>query len=157
LSKVACCDHGLEVPVLNTICTAGTYSLHYAYSAHAKAAACMLRSSGVVFVADHRFPDVGRYNIDSRLNYSYPAASPPGVNWLATLIGTLCGRMQNISNKSSAVAEMGDHGQIDTGPKEGGAVPLSWSAGNPFNTMWPAPMSTSVPSGVFIHPAVWPQ
>ena len=32
------------------------------------------------------------------------------------------------------------------GLKEGGgAVPLSRSAGNPSNTMWPAPMSTSVP------------
>ena len=25
------------------------------------------------------------------------------------------------------------------------------------NTVWSGPMSTSVPSGVFIHPAVWPQ
>jgi len=31
------------------------------------------------------------------------------------------------------------------------------SAGNPSNTMWPALMSASVPSGVFIHPAFWPQ
>jgi len=44
------------------------------------------------------------------------------------------------------------------GLKEGGgAVPLSRTAGNQSNTMWPAPMSTSVPSGVLIHPAVWPQ
>jgi len=28
-------------------------------------------------------------------------------------------------------------------------VPLSRSAGNPSNTMWPAPRSNSVPSGVF--------
>jgi len=62
-------------------------------------------------------------------------------------------------NKSSAVAEMGDRGHNRHGPKRGGgsAVPHSRSAGNPSNTMWPAPMSTSVPSGVFIHPAVWPQ
>jgi len=46
---------------------------------------------------------------------------------------------------------------IDMALKERGAVPLSRSAGNPSNTMWPAPMSTSVPSGVFIHPAIWPQ
>ena len=59
--------------------------------------------------------------------------------------------------KSSAVAEMGDRGHSRHGPKRGGAVPLSRSAGNPSNTMWPAPTSTSVPSGVFIHPAVWPQ
>ena len=62
-------------------------------------------------------------------------------------------------NKSSAVSEMGDRGHnIDMGLKErGGAVPLSRSAGNPSNTMWPAPRSTSVPSGVFIHRALWPQ
>jgi len=52
---------------------------------------------------------------------------------------------------------MGDRGHNRHGPERGGAVPLSRSAGNPSNTMWPAPMSTSVPSGVFIHPAVWPQ
>ena len=40
------------------------------------------------------------------------------------------------------MAEMGDRGHnIDMGVKEGeGAVPLSRSAGNPSNTMWPASM-----------------
>jgi len=61
------------------------------------------------------------------------------------------------NNKSSAVAEMGDRGHNRHGPKRGGAVPLPRSAGNPYNTMWRAPRSTSIPSGVFIHPAVWPQ
>jgi len=56
------------------------------------------------------------------------------------------------NNKSSAAAEMAIVATIEMGLKEGGAVPLSRSAGNPSNTMWPA-----VPSGVFIHPAVWPQ
>jgi len=51
---------------------------------------------------------------------------------------------------------MGDRGH-KIGLKEGGAVPLSRSTGNPSNTMWPALMSTSVPSGIFIHLAVWPQ
>jgi len=62
-------------------------------------------------------------------------------------------------DKSSAVAEMDDHGHNRHGPKTGGegALPLSRTAGNPSNTMWPTSMSTSVPSGVFIHPAVWPQ
>jgi len=39
--------------------------------------------------------------------------------------------------KSSAVAEMGDRGHNRNGPKRG-VVPLSWSAGNPSNTMWSA-------------------
>jgi len=43
------------------------------------------------------------------------------------------------------------------GRKEGG-VPLSESGpGSPSNTMWPGPRPTSVPSGILIHPAVWPQ
>jgi len=51
---------------------------------------------------------------------------------------------------------MGDRGHKTHGPKRGGAaVPLSQGvAGSPSNTMWPGPRSTSVPSGVFIHPAV---
>jgi len=44
----------------------------------------------------------------------------------------------------------------DIGLKEGDAVHLPRSAGNPSNTMWPAMRSTSdessVPSGIFIHP-----
>ena len=53
-------------------------------------------------------------------------------------------------NKSSAVAEMGnsDHN------RHGAAVPLLRF---PSNTMWPGSRSTSVPSGIFIHPAISPQ
>jgi len=36
-------------------------------------------------------------------------------------------------------------------------VPLSGGAGSPSNTMRPGTRSTSVPSGVLIHSAVWPQ
>jgi len=43
------------------------------------------------------------------------------------------------------------------GRKEGAAVPLSGGAGSPYNTIWTGPSPTSVPSGVLIHPAVWPQ
>ena len=62
-------------------------------------------------------------------------------------------------NKSSAVAEMGDLGHNRQGPKRGGgaAEPLSRAVRTPSNTMWPGRRSTSVPSGVVIHPAVWPQ
>jgi len=97
LSRDGRCDHALKLPVINAVCTAGTYLHHYAYSAHIKAAACMPRSSEVVFVAACHFPNVGWYDIDSRLDYSCPAVSPLGVDWLATLTGTLCGRMQKIS------------------------------------------------------------
>jgi len=52
---------------------------------------------------------------------------------------------------------MGDRRQNRRAPKTGAAVPISRIAGTPSNTMWPGPRSTSVPSGVFIHPDVWPQ
>jgi len=69
-----------------------------------------------------------------------------------------CTEMQR-ENKSSAVAEMGDRGHNRYGPKRGGGatVPLSPIAANQSNTKWPGPRSTSVPSGVLIHPAIWPQ
>jgi len=56
------------------------------------------------------------------------------------------------SDKSSAEAETGDRDHNRHGRKEGGAVPLSRTAGTTSNTMWPVPRSTSVPSGVFIRP-----
>ena len=65
-------------------------------------------------------------------------------------------------NKSSAVAEMGDRlATIDMGRKvgvEGFCVPFrGGGAGSPSNTMSPGPRSTSVPSGVLIHPTFLPQ
>ena len=61
--------------------------------------------------------------------------------------------------KSSAVAEMGDRGHNRHGSKRGGAaVALSrGESGSPSNTLRPGMRFTSVPSGVFIHPAVWSQ
>jgi len=41
------------------------------------------------------------------------------------------------------------------GPKMG-ALPLWGVAGSPSNTMWPGLRPTSIPSGILIHPAVWP-
>ena len=51
----------------------------------------------------------------------------------------------------------------NTRAKIGGAVPTAHpiffggGAGSPFNTILPGPRSTSVPSGILIHPAVCPQ
>ena len=59
--------------------------------------------------------------------------------------------------KGSAVAEMGERGLHRHGPKSGGCCAPFAGAGTPSSTMWPWPGSTSVPSGVFIHLAVWPQ
>jgi len=43
------------------------------------------------------------------------------------------------------------------GPKIGGAVPLWVGAAFPSNTTSPGLRPTSVPSGILIYPAVWPQ
>ena len=60
------------------------------------------------------------------------------------------------SDKCSAVADMGDRlATIDISRKLG-AVPLLGVAGSPCNTMWPGPKPTFVPSGILIHPTVWP-
>jgi len=56
-----------------------------------------------------------------------------------------------ICNKSSAVAEMGNHlATIDMGQKWGADVALSvGGAGSPFNSVaW---------AEAYLHPAVWPQ
>ena len=66
--------------------------------------------------------------------------------------------MLNMSNKSSAVAEMGDRARAKWAKKWGAAVPLSvGGAGSPSNTMSPWPWPISVPSGILIHQTVWPQ
>jgi len=50
---------------------------------------------------------------------------------------------------------------IDMGRKEVGRTAVFLSrgggAGSPSNTTWPGLRSTSVPSGIFIYAAVWPQ
>ena len=44
------------------------------------------------------------------------------------------------------------------GPKIAGLCPFGGEgAGSPSNTMSPGPRPTSLPSGISIHPAVWPQ
>ena len=43
------------------------------------------------------------------------------------------------------------------GRKMGGAVPFSGGAGSPSNTKSPGTRPTSIPSGILVHPAVWPQ
>ena len=64
-------------------------------------------------------------------------------------------------NKSSAVAETGGRpfGHNRHGLKSGELLCLfPWGgAGSPSNTVWPAPRPNSVPCGILIHPAVWPQ
>jgi len=74
----------------------------------------------------------------------------------ATNWGTTRG--YNMGNNSSAEAQMGDClAKIDMGRKRGGAVTLSGRGWAPSNTIWPGSRSTTVPSGMLIHPSVWPQ
>jgi len=61
-------------------------------------------------------------------------------------------------NKCSAVAQKGDRlATIDMGQKLGAVCVCPFWAGSPSNTMWPGSRPTSVPSGILIHPTVWPQ
>jgi len=72
-----------------------------------------------------------------------------------------CDNCTNKTNKSSAVAEMGDHlAKIDMSRKLGGCCALFTGKGElgpHVNTIWPKPRPFSVLSGILIHPAVWPQ
>jgi len=54
---------------------------------------------------------------------------------------------------SSSIQPIGNNRH---GPKTGGC-PLLGRAGSPSNTTWPGTRFTSVPTGILIHPAVWPQ
>jgi len=67
----------------------------------------------------------------------------------------------NYFNKSSALAEMGDRlATVDMCRKVRGCcarVPFHGGAGSLSNTLSPGPTPISVPSGILIHPTVWPQ
>ena len=63
-------------------------------------------------------------------------------------------------NKSSAVAEMGDRlATVDMGRKVGEeyCAPFRWGLLGPHPTVSLGLRPTSIPSGILIHPAVWPQ
>jgi len=43
------------------------------------------------------------------------------------------------------------------GGKFGGLGPFVGGCGSPSNTMWPWWRPTTIPSGILIHPTIWPQ
>ena len=61
-------------------------------------------------------------------------------------------------NKCSALPEMGDHlAKIDTGQNWGGGLSPFWEEElGPHVTQCGLAEATFVPSGILIHPAVWP-
>jgi len=72
---------------------------------------------------------------------------------------TTCVRLDvvHLNNKTSAVAEMGNHlATIDMGWKLG-AVPLLGRSWAPSNTASHGPRPTFLLSDILIYPAVWPQ
>jgi len=65
---------------------------------------------------------------------------------------------KDTADKSSAVAEMGDHGHNRHGQKRGGGCYAPFAeAATPPNKMWPGPRPTSMPSAILIHQAILPQ
>ena len=62
-----------------------------------------------------------------------------------------------VTKTSSAVAKMGDRFAINRHrPKSGSVVPLSVGMG-PHLSQFRLGRGHSVPSGILIHPTVWPQ
>jgi len=71
---------------------------------------------------------------------------------------TQCGLGQGLLPYQVASSSIEPFGHNVHGPKLGGDVPFFWGgAGSPSNTKSPGPRHTSIPSGILVHPAVWPQ
>jgi len=69
---------------------------------------------------------------------------------------TQCGLGQDLLPYQVTSTSIQPFGQNRHGPKIGrGNGPFFW--GSPSNTKSPGPRSTSIPSGILVHPAVWPQ
>jgi len=77
------------------------------------------------------------------------------VRWAKFILSHVWFISKSNSDKSSAVVEMGDRlATIGMGRKLGGAAV---GAGSSSNTVWPGLRPASLPSGVLMHPTVWPQ
>jgi len=67
-----------------------------------------------------------------------------------------CGLGRGLLPYQVASASIQPFGHNRHEPKTGRCAPLEGAA-TPSNTTSPGPRSASVPSGILIHPAVWPQ
>ena len=97
--------------------------------------------------------DYSHYSIHSELSHRKPLSiTGLAFTFLHVLIAS------DSHYKSSAIAEMGDRGHNRHGLKRGeAAVPLSRGGGELGPRLTQCCLtSTSVPRGVFIHPAIWP-
>ena len=84
---------------------------------------------------------------------------PTQNNEQVSAIADLCTAVMCSKRKSSAVAES-DRARANRAQNwgDGGCcAPFRGGAGSPSNAMSPWPRPTSVPSGILIHPASWPQ
>jgi len=69
---------------------------------------------------------------------------------------TQCGLGEGLSPYQVASLFTSHLAITDMGQKSG-SVPLWGELGPPSNTVSPGPRPSSVPSGILIHPAIWPQ
>jgi len=67
-----------------------------------------------------------------------------------------CGRGRGLLPYQVATSSIQPFGHNRHGPKIECALFLG-VAGSPSNTKTPGPRPTSIPSGILVHPAVWPQ
>jgi len=74
---------------------------------------------------------------------------------------TLCGVGRGQPPCRVSPGSIQPFGHNRQGPKFGVLCPHFWGAGSPSSTMspgpGPGPRPTSIPSGILIHPAAWPQ
>jgi len=68
---------------------------------------------------------------------------------------TQCGQDRGLPPYQVASWSIQPFGHNRHRPKIGGCCALFGDSSS--NTMWPGPRLTSVPSGILIHPAIWPQ
>jgi len=85
-------------------------------------------------------------------------SSFPFLIHVRTIATSLTVALQSNRQELSSCWDGRPFGHNRHGPKVGRAAVGSWvPTGSPSNTMWPGPRPTTLPSGILIHPTVWPQ
>ena len=68
-----------------------------------------------------------------------------------------CGLGRGLLPYHAASSSIQPFGHNRCGPKTGWGCAFFWGAASQSNTKSPGPMPTTIPSGMVVHPAIWPQ
>jgi len=95
----------------------------------------------------------------SLITISEQLTEPAETQLMYPCVWIWCQDEVSVNTKIMASWSIQPFGHNRHGPKIEGAVPPFWGggAGFPSSTMWPGPRPISKPSGILIHPTVWPQ